>query len=185
MPSAAMTMSASATAPLANDTRADLAGLLEAGAAMSGMHHACRQCASPATRRDRRGACRTSRSSPQNPSPGPGLSAPRHGGNSANRGRPWRPIVPPTVRGPPAANAARCSASGIPLPQPRRAQGPAHRRKHREPWAISAFAANRPPIPPPTTATWGRFSAIINSSAPEQGPTQCCIRIKPIAVLPS
>ncbi len=43
-------------------------------------------------------------------------SARRHGGNSANRGRPWRPIVPPEARAPPAAIAARCSASGTPCP---------------------------------------------------------------------
>ena len=67
---------------------------------------------------------------------------------------PGAPLLNCLVQVPPAAIGARCSASGIPLPRPRRERAPAHRPKPRRPCAISAFAANKPPIPPPTITTW-------------------------------
>ena len=104
-----------------------------------------------------------SRSSLRSPSPAPARSARRRGGSNASSRRPARRISPPPVPVRPAADAARCSASGTRRRRSRRAQAPARRPIRASPCAISALAANRPPIPPPTIATRGAGCAMICS----------------------
>ena len=63
----------------------DVAVLLEADAAVAGMHDVRRAGRRRGNRRGRRGACRRSRSSPRSPSPAPGRSACRRGESSGSR----------------------------------------------------------------------------------------------------
>ena len=68
------------------------------------------------------------RSTLRSPSPGPGRSAPRRGGNIWNPGQRVRPIFPRLGPAPPGGVGAHCSVSGIPRLRPRQGQGPAHKR---------------------------------------------------------
>ena len=99
--------------------------------AMAGVHRRRRAARRPAARRDRRGACRTSRSSPRSPSPAPARSARRRGGSNASRCRPARRTSRPPAQARPAADGARCSASGTRRRRSRRARAPARRPVHR------------------------------------------------------
>jgi hypothetical protein len=118
---------------------------------MSGVHHpGGRASASSVTSRP--GACRRSRSSQRSPSPAPARSARRHDGSIASLSDPCAELLNCRFKPDPLQMAhavRRQEHAGADLAERWRLLVDETRR----PCAISAFAANRPPIPPPIIAT--------------------------------
>ena len=124
--------------------------------AVAGVHRPRRAGGWRGNRRSRRGACRRSRSSRRNPSPAPGRSACRRRGNSASRADPRAPFLDggPEPHPLELAHAVRSEIdAGADFAQ----RGRLLVDRHARPCAISALAANRPPIPPPTITTLVRL----------------------------
>ena len=165
MPSAAMTISASAERAIGEGHPRDAAVLLETGATMSGMHRAGGQGVGQHV--DEVGAVHA-----EGRVPARGVRHLHRRDRRAvvaevtrTRDRRARPTSRPPAPVRPAADAARCWGSGTRRRRSRRSPAPARRPTAGIPCAISALAANRPPIPPPTIATRGRCVMISSSNA--------------------